>query len=48
MTFLALSQKGLGTISYLRGLDSNDILDMIEYLNIQSDIEKIQYEEAKK
>jgi len=47
MTFLALSQKGFGTVSYLETLDTDYILDMIEYINIQNDIETVQYEDAK-
>jgi len=47
MTFISLSKKGYGTLEYLRSLDSDDILDLIEFENISSDIEQIMYDEAK-
>lgn len=47
MTYISLSKKGYGTLEYLRSLDSCDILDLIEFENISSDIENIIYEEAK-
>jgi dihydroneopterin aldolase len=48
MTVFALSKKGYGNIDFIRSLDSDDFMDLIEYENICNDIETIMMEEARK
>lgn len=47
MTLFHLVKQGYGTYKELCELPGETIIDMIEMENIQSDIEKYEYEQAK-
>jgi len=43
----SLSKKGYGSLAEVRKLDTDELLSIIEYENIISDIETLEMEETK-
>lgn len=46
-TILHLARKGYGSVSELNQLDTPELLDIIEFENIQQDIEKYLIDESR-
>ena len=47
MTFIALCKAGYGTLAELRAMDTPELLDIIEFEHIRSDIEAYEMDRAK-
>jgi len=43
----SLSKKGYGSLAEVRNLDTDELLKIVEYENIVSDIEMLEMEDAK-
>ena len=46
-TYLALVKAGYGTLAELRGLDTPELLDIVEFEMITADIEHYRMEQAR-
>jgi len=46
LTYLALSKAGYGSLAELRDLDTPDLLDIVEFEMMTSDIESYKMEQA--
>jgi hypothetical protein len=47
MTVFALAKAGYGTVAEIRGMDTPEFLDLVEFESISRDIETHYYEKAK-
>jgi len=46
MTYYALVKKGYGNLEYIKSLDTDELLSILEYENMMNDIEALIYEDA--
>ncbi|MBL3520307.1 hypothetical protein H0A43_07450 [Arcobacter lanthieri] len=45
MTYFSLVKKGYGTLQELKSLDTDEIINIIDYENMMNDIEALAYDE---